>query len=248
MERKPDRLSVLYRGQSIGGAKRLHDLCRDIIQDGNPEEILEILPHLRVLRDASFKEPLLRLLETGNIEQKAAAVEALATLADADIVPRLLQLYREARDRTSAGWSRLLTAVLSALGEFPHEDAAQALISLLPEGPPSPRVRTLWARLITAALGQQAQQEVEAAERALADLVRTGPAPLQALAVTELAIAFWHRPQGIPMEYLELLAETARDPRAEVASSAREALTSLSRIGSAPAEAVLASLEAPRTS
>lgn len=244
MERRPDRLSILYRGQSIGGGKRLHDLCRDIIQDGNPGEILEILPHLRVLRDSTFKEPLVQLLETGSVEQKAAAVEALGTLADASVVPKLLELYRRARETSGSDWSRLQTAVLTALADIPHEDAARALAKLLEDGPPHPRVRTLWARLITSALGQQAQQEVEFAERVLVDLLRGGPDHLRVLAATELAVAYWHRPRQIPDEYLELMAETARNPRADVGEAAREALTSLARIGAPGAERLLASLEA----
>ena len=232
----------LYRGKDIGGRNRLHDLCRGIIQNGDPEELLEILPHLRVLRDPTLRSPLLRLLAEGRPLQKAAAVECLATLGDPALIPEFLAAFLNSYLEKGGEGSRIRAAVLTGLGDIPDEAAVDALRRIYREASAGSVEVPLMERLLIASLGRLAQQGIQSAEKWLFDFLTDGTPRQKALAATEAAVAYWHRPQQAPAVLLERLTALCQNEAGKVATAAYEALASLAGIGSRAAEECLKSL------
>jgi hypothetical protein len=92
---------------------------------------------------------------------------------------------------------------------------------------------------VIAALGQLAQQGVSAAEDELVHLMEDGDEATRIQAVTELSVAFWHRPNEIPERLLGKIGVLATEDTREVRMAARASLYNLAQLGSRKAERLI---------
>ncbi|MEJ2721643.1 MAG: HEAT repeat domain-containing protein [bacterium] len=232
----------LYRGKDIGGREKLTDTCLRIISEGDAEEILDILPHIRVLRSPEFFQPLIQLLNDGKLEQRSAAAAALGSLGDPECIDPLRQAFLSISSPRKREARPLQAAIIGALGEIPSPQAVRVLQEIQQldplEGNPGDRHR----RLLVSALGQLAQQEVGLAEAELVTFLTESEPTLRSLAVTELALAYWHRPNQISGTLLQQIFDLTADTSDEVAIAAHAGLNSLAQLGCRKAEVLISQL------
>jgi len=228
----------LYRGKEIGNWKRLTATCLRIIETGSPEEISDIIPHIRVLRDESFFDPLVRHLQDSGKELKMVAALALGSLGDEKCVETLRKTYFTLKQEGYDEVIPLESALISALGEVPCPESVAVLTEIL-AGEASPEQRAQRSRLAVEALGQLAQQGIPEAETELRRSLSQGRESLRGQIVAELSLAYWHRPGEIPDELLDQFFRLTGDQIDEVRTAARAALISLSQLGSDRAENLL---------
>jgi len=225
----------LYRGKDIRSRDELRDTCLEIIRSGSHLEIYDILPHLRILRSPAFLDPLLELLNEGNRDQKAAAAMALGSLGDENAITHLENAYRQAEPGDDA----LQASVIEALGEMGSVSAVELIVELYRHQSSTDDFGPQRAHLAIAALGQLAQQGVQAAEDELLALMADQSERVRIQAVTELSVAFWHRPNDIPTRLLERFRDLACNDTADVRMAAKGSLSNLAQLGSAAAEELL---------
>jgi HEAT repeat protein len=180
----------------------------------------------------------LELLRTGNIDQKAAAAMALGSLGD----ERAMEHLREAFQTLEIGSDTLQAAIIEALGELGSERAVEILVELYRSGSSVDEIQPQRAHLAIAALGQLAQQGVTTAEDELLHLMSDSSETNRIQAVTELSVAFWHRPNQIPERLLQKILEVARNDTLDVKMAAKAALSNLAQLGSADAARLLSRL------
>jgi HEAT repeat protein len=227
----------LYRGKDIKSKEQLRETCLKIIQRGSHADLYDILPHLRILRSPSFLAPLLDLLKEGNTDQQAAAAMALGSLGD----ERALEPLREAFLKSDSASSVVQSAIIEALGELGSERAVEIIVEVYKVDSSVDEVRPP-AHLAIAALGQLAQQGVAAAEAELLKLMSDTSESVRIQAVTELSVAFWHRPNELPKRLLERIVELTTGDVSEVRMAAKAALSNLAQLGSVEAEKLLPKL------
>jgi HEAT repeat protein len=228
----------LYRGKDIGGRDKMADVCLELIGRGDPEDIYDILPHIRVLRSPRFFQPLVELLGSGDPAQKAAAAAGLGSLGDPAAVPLLLDWGRRTGSTRSREVDPVRAAVICALGEIPCPASVEALREICDrlEGGAA---HAPCMNLVVAALGELAQQGLVEAERELGRFLDDSQPVLRALAVTELSFAYWHRPSSIPPELLQRIHRMQADESEEARTAATAALHSLARLGCTAAGSLL---------
>jgi len=226
----------LYRGKDIRSRDELRETCLGIIKRGSHAEISDILPHLRILRSPSFLEPLLKLLREGNLDQKSVAAMALGSLGD----ERAIEHLRDAFQQGDSVSDSLQAAIIEALGELGSERAVEIIVELYKLDSSSGDLRPQRAHLAIAALGQLAQQGVTAAEDKLLELMADASEIVRIQSVTELSVAFWHRPKEIPEKLLDRILVLAREDTSEVQMAAKASLSNLAQLGSSAAEELLA--------
>ncbi len=228
----------LYRGKDIGGRDKMADVCLEFIARGDPEEIYEILPHIRVLRSPRFFTPLVELLQSGDPAQKSAAAAGLGSLGDPAAVPVLQRFGLRGGSGRSGEVDPVRAAAISALGEIPCPASVEALRQICRrlEGGSGHLPCT---KLVVEALGELAQQGLAEAEAELERFLDDSRPELRALAVTELSFAYWHRPNAIPSVLLKRIQRLETDESDEVRTAAGAALHSLARLGCQEATALL---------
>ena len=229
----------LYRGKDIKGRDELKKTCLNIIRRGYHNEIIDVLPHLRILRSPAFQEPLLELLDKGNHDQRVAAAMALGSLGDEQAIDAL----RNAFEQTGAGPDTLQTAIIEALGELGSERAVTAIVELYRL--PTDAFALQRTHLAIGALGQLAQQGVTAAEDELLRLMTDPDEAIRVQAVTELSVAFWHRPTEISDRLLNVILGLATRDTEEVRMAAKASLSNLAQLGSKAAEKHLLNIQEP---
>jgi hypothetical protein len=97
-------------------------------------------------------------------------------------------------------------------------------------------------KLVISALGELAQQEIQEAEQELAELAHTGNTSLRGQALSELCVAYWHRPADVPSEILERVGALGLHASAEVRTAAIASLSSLAQLGCEAARICLENL------
>ncbi len=238
----------LYRGKDMGGREKLTDTCLRIISEGDADSILDILPHIRVIRSPQFFQPLVELLGEGKSEQQSAAAAALGSLGDPGCIPPLRDAFFGARGSGKREIEPLQSAIISALGEIASPEAVRVLQEIQqavsPGGNPAGRRK----KLLVTALGQLAQQDVELAEAELVRFLSDSEPALRSLAVTELALAYWHRPNQISGTLLQQMFDLTADSSEEVATASHAGLHSLAQLGCRKAEVLIAQLSEASTS
>lgn len=237
----------LYRGKDIGGREKLTDTCLRIIADGDAEGILDILPHIRVLRSRQFFEPLVELLSRGKVEQRSAAAAALGSLGDPGCIPTLREAFFRVRSPRKREAEPLQAAIIGALGEIASPDAVRVLQEIQEAEPQRKNPDSRRLQLLVAALGQLAQQDVDLAEAELVRFLSNPDPALRSLAVTEVALAYWHRPNQISGTLLQQMFDLTADSSDEVATAAHAGLNSLAQLGCRKAEVLIAQLSEEST-
>jgi HEAT repeat protein len=209
--------------------------CLQVIESGNTEELFEILPRIGVLRDPRFHEPLLRLLFQQDIKRREFAAYAMGATGDREFLEPLKVAFSESRKMKGLRAEEFQIAIIEAIGAIGDDAAVDFFLPILNSGLEDKSTGKL-QKWIVESLGAIAQQGGSRSTGALIELMRHGNADLQSQAISELSIAYWHRPNEISRSTLELLCELARDHRLIVAESALEALQSLADVGCRCAE------------
>jgi len=233
----------LYRAKEIGNKDRLKETCLKIIKRGDYDEIVGILPHIRILRCGEFFDPLTQLLTDGRSDQKTAAALALGSLGDNRCVAILREAYNQAHESEQDRNRNLKTAVIEALGELATKDAVDTLVDLITKLPRQNKDLDELESVIPA-LGQLAQQGIEKAEKQLINLMNSGEdSIIISLSLTEVLVSYWHRPNDIPDQLFEQVAAIATNAPKEIKRAAVSSLSSLIQLGSEKARFYLSKIQ-----
>jgi HEAT repeat protein len=210
--------------------------CLDTMRSASAEELFEILPRIGVLRDSRFGKPLLELLEQKeDIKRREFAAYALGALGAKESLEPLKRALLETRDLRGAAARDFQMAVIEAIGAIGDDAAAEFFLPILSEGPPGKQSARLH-RCIIESLGALAQQGGKRSLEVLLSLTQIGDPELRALALSELSVAYWHRPNEIDQATLQRILDLTNDRSAVVAESALAALESLADVGCRRAE------------
>lgn len=223
----------------MGSRSQLLATCLEIVQNGSPSELYEVIPHIRILRAEELLEPLIQLLESEDSELSSAAATALGSLGDEKGVARLRSAYFETSSPASDGTDSFPAAIIAALGEIPSALSVEALLEIFELEKKAEAEEPIRRELVVSALGQLAQQEVKAAETELFHLLDSPEILIQKVAITELCLAYWHRPSAAPTPLLERVFKMILNGPIEISSAAAGSLASLSQLGSQRAEELM---------
>ena len=208
--------------------------CLLTIQSGDVEELFEIIPRLGVLRDPRFADPLLELLINGSIKQREFAAYALGAMGNREFLIPLKKALLESPEMKGFGVEEFQVAAIDAIGSIGDDAAVDFFLPLLKS---CEKARgTKMAQWIIESLGSIAQQGGVRSLDALVQLTYHADPELQALSVSEISVAFWHRPNDIEESILARIYELMSDQNSVVAESALSALQSLADVGCRSAE------------
>ncbi len=209
------------------------------METGSVEDLFEIIPRIGVIRDARFKQPLLSLLSHREAKRREFAAYAMGAMGDRDFLEPLKRAFHQTRRAPESQAGDLQIAIIAAIGAIGDDAAVDFFLPILRRQPPgksSPRMH----RMVVDSLGMIAQQGGQNSAAALFELTSHGSPELRALALYELSVAYWHRPNEIPDEMLHRIFELTRDRSATVAEAALAALQSLADVGCRRAEDLFA--------
>ncbi len=207
--------------------------CLHIMQSGGMEDCFEIIPRIGVLRDTRFHEPLLSMLRHKDIKRKEFAAYSMGAMSDQKFLDPLKKAFRETQGLKGFGAEELQIAIIEAIGAIGDDAAVEFFLPMLKgEGKKQRKV----SRWIIESLGSIAQQGGARSLDALLELTWHEDPELQSHAVSELSVAYWHRPNEIADSTLERLCELTKDRNSVVAESAISALQSLADVGCRRAE------------
>ncbi len=226
----------MYRGTDIGGRERLTQTCLKILKEGQEKQLYEVLPHISVVRSPLFFEPLLKLLQSGNREQREFSAVALGSLSDPRAIEPLYQVFMRPATFKGKGTGSLQASIIHALGEMGDGKAVELLLNiykLASRGTPLISRRKTW---VLSAIGNLAQQGTVIAVKELTSLMREKNTELRAQAVMELAVAYWHRPSELPETVLREMISLTEDDSEEVRQAALSSLSDLAQLGCQAAE------------
>jgi HEAT repeat protein len=232
----------LYRAKEIRNRDHLKEICLKIINRGDYDQIIEILPHIRILRSGDFFNPLQKLLVNGRPDQKTAATLALGCLGDNQCIPFLKSTYEEAKKSDQFGNQNLRAAVIESLGEIVSQESVGALKELADQSDSKNDPEEFES--VISALGQLSQQGIDGAEEFLIELMNSGlDSRLTAHALTEILVAYWHRPSEITDQLCANIVEIASEGSKEVVKAATNSLFSLVQLGCISAREPLEKIE-----
>jgi HEAT repeat protein len=216
--------------------------CLLLMQSGDIEELFEIIPRIGVLRDPRFHEPLLELLLQQDIKRREFAAYAMGAMGNREFLEPLKKAFIESTSMKGSRAEELQIAVIEAIGAIGDDAAVDFFLPVLRSSRSDKSARKLpgW---IVESLGAIAQQGGIRSMEALIELVRHGDPEIQSRAISELSVAYWHRPNEISRSTLELIYELTRDSSPIVAESALAALQSLADVGCHCAEDLFSSQE-----
>lgn len=218
--------------------------CLSVMESGGVEDLFEIIPRIGVLRDPRFIEPLLRLLQDENVKKREFAAYSMGAMGDRSFLEPLKKAFAKAKKIKGRGAAELQIAIIEAIGAIGDDAAVDFFLPTLKsccdtraaEGKQGKRARRM-SQWIIESLGAIAQQGGQRSLEALIELLTHHDPEIQALALSELSVAYWHRPNEIAGSTLEKIVELTRHPKAIVAESAVAALQNLADVGCKAAEA-----------
>ena len=226
----------MYRGKDIGGRERLIQTCLSILVEGKAKKLYEVLPHISIVRSPLFFEPLLKLLQSGNRNQKECAAVALGSLGDARAIEPLYKAFVKPSTFRGKGSQSLQASLIHALGEIGNGKAIEPLQAIYNGEGASALRRKGW---VLSALGNLAQQGDVDAVKELTRIMKEKTPALRAEAVRELAVAYWHRPNEVPETVFHAMTVLAGEDSDEVRGAALSALSDLAQLGCQAAEQYL---------
>jgi HEAT repeat protein len=209
--------------------------CLQIMKEGSAEDLFALIPAIGVLRDPSFREPLLSLLAYGDPKKREFAAYSMGAMGDREFLEPLKQAFCDLRKTKRAHVEDLLIAIIESIGEVGDDAAVEFFLPLLQE-PAQGRQALRMRRWIVESLGSITQQGGARSEAALLELTRHEDPALRAQAVSELSVAYWHRPEKVPKAILDRICEMMRDGHPAVTEAALAALQSLADVGCRRAE------------
>lgn len=227
--------------------------CLAIMELGEIEDLFEIIPRIGVLRDARFKEPLLALLSHHDIKKREFAAYSMGAIGDRGFLEPLKKAFLEVRQLKGFGAQELQIAIIEAIGAIGDDAAVDFFVPTLKtccatkaarKNKGASRSADRMGKWIIESLGAIAQQGGSRSLQALLELATDDDPEIQAQALSELSVAYWHRPNEVEDSTLEKIYELTTHSEAIVAESALAALQNLADVGCQRAEELFASTEA----
>jgi len=210
--------------------------CLQILAGEEPDDLFEIIPRIGVLRDSRFNRPLLHLLRSNDMRCRVFAAYAMGAMGSEEFLEPLKAAFESAAKLPDRSGDELLLATAEAIGALGDEAAVDFFLPILRGTAADYRVgKRLWKPMVEA-IGAIAQQGGTRSVMALVELTHHKVAELRASSISELSVAFWHRPNEIPDTTLHRIHDLTRDPSPSVAESALSALQSLADVGCHRAE------------
>jgi HEAT repeat protein len=226
--------------------------CLTIMESGNVEDLFEIIPRIGVLRDQRFREPLLALLSHRDVKKREFAAYSMGAMGDRSFVEPLKKAFLQARQMKGFGTQELQIAIIEAIGAIGDDAVVDFFLPALmtccatkaaggSKGAGKNAVRM--SKWIIESLGAIAQQGGLRSLDALLELTAHHDPEIQAQALSELSVAYWHRPNDVKDSTLQKIYELTKHPEPLVAESALAALQNLADVGCRRAEEFFASSE-----
>lgn len=219
--------------------------CLAVMESGDIEDLFEIIPRIGVLRDSRFNKPLLALLLHGDMKRREFAAYSMGAIGDRSFLEPLKSAFLEARQLKGFGAQELQIAIIEAIGTIGDDAAVDFFLPALKsccatktsgESRGASRNAGRMSKWIIESLGAIAQQGGIRSLEALLELAKHDDPEIQAQALSELSVAFWHRPNEIDDSTLEKIYELTTHHEALVAESALAALQNLADVGCRRAE------------
>ncbi len=208
--------------------------CLQIIDSGDTEDMFEIIPRIGVLRDRRFHEPLIRILFQKDTKRSEFAAYAMGAMGDHEFLDPLKKAFLEGQKNKGFGAHDFMIAVIEAIGSIGDDAAVDFFLPILKNSEVNSQIRML--KWIVESLGAIAQQGGTRSLAALLEVTGHKNHELRAQALSELAVAYWHRPNEIEESTLARICELTNDRNGMVAESALAALQSLADVGCRRAE------------
>lgn len=223
--------------------------CLSVMESGEIEDLFEIIPRIGVLRDPRFAAPLLHLLQHQNNKRREFAAYSMGAMGDRSFLEPLKHAFVRARKIKGQGARELQIAIVEAIGAIGDDAAVDFFLPTLKsccatkaaEGKRAKSAGRM-SQWIIESLGSIAQQGGNRSLEALVELVSHDDPEIQAMALSELSVAYWHRPNEVANPTLEKIVDLTRHPEAIVAESALAALQNLADVGCVRAESFFASI------
>ncbi len=209
--------------------------CLRIMESASGEDLFAIIPRIGVLRDSRFKTVLLALLSNKDLKKREFAAYSMGAMRDPDFLEPLKKVFHDLRATPGPHSEDLLIALIEAIGAVGDDAAVDFYMRLLDE-PGQGKRAVMMRRWIVESLGSIAQQGGPHSEAALLGLTNHGDPEVRAQAVSELSVAYWHRPNRVPERVLGRICELTGDRNPLVTESALAALQSLADVGCKRAE------------
>jgi HEAT repeat protein len=226
--------------------------CLSIMDSGSIEDLFEIIPRIGVLRDPRFHEPLIALLSSRDVKKREFAAYSMGAMGDRSFIEPLKKAFLHAQQLKGFGAQELLVAIIEAIGSIGDDAAVDFFLPTLTaccatkaagKNKGSQKNARRMGKWIIDSLGAIAQQGGKRSLKALLELASHHDPEIQAHALSELSVAFWHRPNEVDDSTLEKICELTTHPEPLVAESAVAALQNLADVGCRRAEKLFASSE-----
>jgi len=224
--------------------------CLAVMESGDIEDLFEIIPRIGVLRDPRFNEPLLALLSQNDIKRREFAAYSMGAMGSRSFLEPLKKAFVEAAQLKGFGAQELQIAIIEAIGTIGDDAAVDFFLPNLKtccatkssgESKGASRNAGRMSKWIIESLGAIAQQGGTRSLEALIELATHNDPEIQAQALSELSVAYWHRPNEISDSTLQKIYGLTTHHDAIVAESALAALQNLADVGCGRAEAFFAS-------
>jgi HEAT repeat protein len=224
--------------------------CLVIMESGDIEDLFEIIPRIGVLRDPRFNDPLLTLLNHDDAKRREFAAYSMGAIGDRSFLEPLKKAFIEAKQLKGFGARDLQIAIIEAIGAIGDDAAVDFFLPTLKsccdtkaaaEGKGSSRSAGRMSKWIIESLGAIAQQGGKRSLEALLELSNDQDPEIQALALSEVSVAYWHRPNEVEDSTLEKIYQLTTHQESMVAESALAALQNLADVGCLRAEEFFAS-------
>jgi HEAT repeat protein len=226
--------------------------CLVVMESGDIEDLFEIIPRIGVLRNARFKEPLLSFLDHQDTKRQEFAAYAMGAMADRSFLEPLKKAFLKAKQLKGFGAQELQIAIIEAIGAIGDDASVDFFLPALKRCCAT-RAKTAnkgseilagkMSQWIIESLGAIAQQGGIRSLDALIELTDHDDPEIQALALSELSVAYWHRPNDISDAALQKIYNLTTDKEAIVAESALSAIQNLADVGCLRAEAFFSAEE-----
>jgi HEAT repeat protein len=226
--------------------------CLLILESGDVEDLFEIIPRIGVLRDSRFNKPLLAFLSQEDIKKREFAAYSMGAIGDRIFLEPLKKAFVESKQLKGFGAQELQIAIIEAIGAIGDDAAVDFFLPALKtcctakaagEGRGAGRNAGRMSKWIIESLGAIAQQGGGRSLQALTELATNDDPEIQAQALSELSVAYWHRPNEIDDRTLEKIYQLTTHHEALVAESALAALQNLADVGCLRAEKYFAASE-----
>jgi HEAT repeat protein len=219
--------------------------CLGIIEYGDVEELFEIIPRIGVLRDTRFQKPLIKHLKSGDAKKREFAAYSMGAMADRAFLEPLKTAFQETIQKKRFGSKDLQIAIIEAIGAIGDDAAVDFFLPTLKSccdkkasdsRKGAGKRAAMMGKQIIESLGAIAQQGGIQSLNALIELTVHVDPEIKAQALSEISIAFWHRPNEVEDSILEKIYELTNHPDPIVAESALSALQNLADVGCSRAE------------